>query len=223
MAFRRYFWLLTVLLWSSLPAHAEPITSGSAVLRQFSGMDVDVEDASGSSLRVFAGLNGFPFQPDQVSPGSTVTFSRSWSGSDVDGIATLNGIEYRITEGTPIGQTLGSVASTTGAFETPPLGAGGTATAPFTFVGSFRSQVFGVPGAPDGIETVASASFNGGGTSTLFLVPTFGGLGQNWGVSRIEFAFEDPTAVPEPSTMLLTGLGVAVLGRRVRRRGAPRS
>jgi hypothetical protein len=52
----------------------------------------------------------------------------------------------------------------------------------------------------------------------MFLVRPFGGLGPNWQVTRIEFAFEDPAPVPEPSTMLLTGFGVAVLGRRFRRR-----
>ena len=41
----------------------------------------------------------------------------------------------------------------------------------------------------------------------MFLLPTPVGIPIEWRVSRIEFDFEDPAAVPEPSTMLMTGLG----------------
>ena len=145
-------------------------------------------------------------------------------GSDVNARVTLNGTEYTsLGEGTPSRLNLTTVGFSTGTFEIPPLGAETSLTAPFSFGGSFSSRVFGVPGEPNGILTLASASFSGRGTSTMFLISTPAGTPTTWLVRRIEFDFEDPTPVPEPSTMLLTGLGVAVLGRRVRTRAASRS
>jgi hypothetical protein len=39
----------------------------------------------------------------------------------------------------------------------------------------------------------------------MFLVPTPVGIPIEWRVSRIEFDFEDPAAVPEPSTTARSG------------------
>jgi hypothetical protein len=155
--------------------------------------------------------------PFFISPlGGTAVFQRSWSGTDGDGTVTLDGITYDgIGQERLSGLNLADVTLTTEPFQIPPLSDATTVTAQFTLSGRFRAQAFHVPERGD-VTLLADVLFTGSGTSTLFLVPSLGAT--IWQGTRIQFDIVDPTPVPEPSTLMLTGIGVAVLGRRLRRR-----
>lgn len=82
---------------------------------------------------------------------------------------------------------------------------------PFQFSGSIRALL-------DGVE-VFQRDLVGSGLATIQLEPASPELGFGGDEQFITYTFEDPAAVPEPSTVLLLGSGLATL--IARRRSAP--
>jgi hypothetical protein len=170
---------------------------------------------------VLAGDRGFTFQsvvaffsgrflphdcnldPLRCVPGATLSLLATWSGADLPGTATLDGVTYRVDGLT--GPNSMSVLFD-GHAVLPELAATAIVTAPFVFEGTFRHSSPSVPQVSDQLI--------GQGTATLSLRqnPAFP---NSWALSNARYDF-DP--VPEPSTVLLLAGGAAALLARRRRR-----
>ena len=133
---------------------------------------------------------------------------------DSTSVATLNGVEYTEIGSLESGKFVNAAIEFTGTAVAPPWanGAPATISAPFAFNGEFQYL-------PD-----ARAMLTGSGIATLSLRPfiPFDPGAQFWATERLEFAFADSTAVPEPATLTLlgSGLAAAVASARRRKRGA---
>jgi hypothetical protein len=209
-------------LAASIPARADPIyvtiNSGSAEGgRPFQSGPITIRGDFGFSLNGLLGSSG-NFQPFLCCflPGTTLTFGGLWVDSDVPN-----------TDVTILGQAftnVGSAAFPGGInlqFDSepvtlPPLTAEATLQAPF----SFRGRFIGPPETPP-LERIM-AELTGSGVGTLFLRGN-SDVGA-WLPQGARFDFTDQQAVPEPSTMLLTGGALlSLFGLNKRRRRIPSS
>ena len=211
--------VLTVAI-AAVPATAtaDPIaiTSGSLVLTERGGL-LHIEggrglvvDARGSGRATI--MECGPIAP--CAPGSTVTLDTGWVGSDIGGEATIDGETFPVALGT---QTTGALAAIfSGSIVMP--GFAGTdlvsATAPFTFFGRLSYP------APLGTVPPSPVDLTGRGTATVDL--QWISASGSWNVSGATYAFQplDVEPIPEPTTLILVGSGLAALVRRhrVRRR-----
>ncbi len=144
---------------------------------------------------VLGGTGGFTFQglvsvssgvfnpwqdcngdPLHCLPGTTLDLRAGWSGLDLAGRATYQGVVYRVG-----GDLADMTAEFTGTATLPPLADSAAVTAPFTFVGAFRGQT--VMGGPQ-----VSATLSGVGVATLYLIPDENYVG-SWHIERVVYEF----------------------------------
>jgi len=189
-----------LLLWAA-PVRADPI----AITLTSGTIDVINPLSSFGALRLF-GTGGFSiisplsegrFGPGGccLEPGETWTISAEWDGSSLDGTVTYGGDTFA-----GVGRDFGgSVMLTSSPFVAPPAPAAGvtaTIVAPFTLSGFF-------------LAPTVSATFAGSGIGRLSLVSTFTGSPDApfaW-IPR-DAHLDITSATPEPTSLVLLGLGI---------------
>jgi hypothetical protein len=228
VAFAAVLLLFTGLI-AAPPLSADPvqITSGYLIAEGLTfpslpDIAIDMAGTQGFTLR------GTPREEDGsltafgqcggCAPGVAIDLRTVFSGLAFQGtsVATLNGVEYTDIGSIESGKDVSAVIEFTGTAIAPPWanGAHATISAPFAFNGVFLTGQLPDP----------STLLTGSGIATLslrpFLPPDSGA--QVWQTERLEFAFADLTAVPEPATLTLlgSGLAAAVASARRRKRGA---
>jgi hypothetical protein len=201
---------MLVLVWCA-SARAEPIhvTSGFADTAAHAPGTIAIFGDGGFSLTGALDSLG-RFAPGCCqAPGTVTGFGGTWSGIDLRNMtATYQGLSFT---------DVGGLNSTTGAFVdfnasavvVPPWTATGTATltAPFVLTGSFSflnpaHQAFLLP-------------LTGGGTGTLTMRPVPNG---EWEAVAARYDFSGQAVTPEPSSLLLLGVGALGVYRAGRRR-----
>jgi PEP-CTERM motif len=204
------------------PAAADPIsiTSGSIVAADPFGI--------GSNSIAIAGTRGFSIEgvvdlsEGFVAPlsgcgtigclaGTTISLGTFLADSAVVGTATLDGNQYHIGFGNDPASVLLQFVGT--ATLPQPVSSPTVVTAPFSATQSlFSFEIF------DGVFT--SVPLNGSGVASLSLSPSLNpDFPPLWVVDQVRYDFNDvPAVVPEPSTMTLITLGLAVTTLRARMR-----
>ena len=155
-------------------------------------------------------------------PGDLISFVASLSTQNLEdgltnAVLTLDGVRYDDFTGGQVAKNIVSF-SMEGAAVAPPLAdlASVTLTAPFTLLGRIGLN-------QDRLGGGDLFLLDGRGTATLRLKPVpdrVGGPPAVWEAEQIRYDFESPAApIPEPSSMLLLGTGLAALIRsRIKRR-----
>jgi hypothetical protein len=205
---------LTSVVSVSSPAFAEPIvvTRGNVEARFFLGLARVLFEGDDFFLRV--GVDGFQaglaLDCTPCLPGSTVHLGGRFTFPRAAGSAVVDGVSYPEI----------FVDGITGAFTTPSVQVDGTETitisAPFSFSGTVSGYILD-PFVHGFTEPAFTKTLFGNGTaSALFIYnnterPLFT-------ATELRYDFGDPAPVPEPATLLLCGLGSAVLAARGRRR-----
>jgi len=218
-----------LLLFTGLaapPLSADPvqITSGYLIAEGLTLPDISIDMAGtqGFTLRgTPRSLDGRldPFgQCGGCAPGVSIDLDTVFGGLAFQGtsVATLKGVEFTDIGSLEEGKSVSAEIEFTGTAIAPPWanGAHATISAPFAFNGLFITTPF-LPGA---------TLLTGSGIATLSLRP-YSPLDPSdhaWQTERLEFAFADSSAVPEPSTLTLLGSGLvlAVASTRWRKGGA---
>lgn len=142
-------------------------------------------------------------------PGAEINLDAVFVGTALrNGIITFEGQTYDDAVGSTNSLTQGNLEFS-GSVTAPPAGSSATLTAPFGFTGSFA--------IPDesGLGSITHL-LRGGGIATLDL--GFSPIFSSWVVESARYDFSATTApVPEPGTLLLVGLGIAGVARRMAR------
>ena len=142
-------------------------------------------------------------------PGEPVNLFSTWSGNDLRGTATFQGVTYTQVGSLSSGHAFGTVTFSGPAPLAPPLeGLTGTVTAPFDFTGQFSFPATG--GSAGSVVTLFA-----GGTTTIGLFRS--SLDIPWSYANASFTFDQVDPVPEPGTLLLVGTALAGLAARRRR------
>ena len=210
----RFLGILMVTLALAAPARAETIAISSGALNWVPGRAATVTMAGdGFTFTGAASPSSGIFTPwltcivPECTAGGSVDLFSFWSGSDLPGTATLNGQTY---------PAVGSVAGTsslaaqwTGTLAIPSDFTGGLLTAPFLFSGEFRYEV-------DPTLSWSLLDLVGAGTASLAFTPYPNEPGA-FSLTSVRYEF-DAAAVPEPTSMLLIGTGLAGLAAVRRRR-----
>jgi hypothetical protein len=141
-------------------------------------------------------------------PGETIILDGSANGLGLSGTATLDGVTYLDVGGldSPTGAILQFLAQMT---LPSPLSPPSSVMAPFLL-----DFLFHVPGQED-------HHLSGSGTATVFLGEDKGFGIPSWLVTDIRAELSSgPAPVPEPTTLLLAGSGLAWVARRRRRKSS---
>jgi PEP-CTERM motif len=204
--------LLFLALWLATPptvrADMITITGGSLQLSGSQGSMSLLGDERGFTLSgggdVFGGVIGLhsPFQP-----GDTMPLAARWSGGDLLGGFTLDGVTYDMLGSFPFcGGNCGSGSvDFEGTAVAPPFGNDLTTSlvVPFTFSGNVMHLV-----APFQTE---SDSLIGQGLATIHLSKVAGPSGFLWLYTTASYDF---AVAPEPGTLVLFGAGLVGVGLR---------
>lgn len=206
--------ILSGLVFLPRSAAADPvvITSGQ----------MEVHPLSGSfSLRfegdgVFLQASGIPYQNTVGSecipcvPGTSVDLGGAFIVPIASGTATIKDVQYPDVW----------VDGTTGTFATASITVGGSATTrisvPFTFSGTVVGFLENPLTRPSDVPPLFTQPIVGSGIASVTFTPT---LDENpvFFASDLRYDFGTAEPVPEPASMVLCGIGAAVLARRRRR------
>jgi PEP-CTERM motif-containing protein len=207
--------LLFLALWLATPptvrADTITITGGSLQLSGSQGSMSLIGDSrgftlsgGGDALGGVIGLHSSPFRP-----GDTMPLAARWSGGDLLGGFTLDGVTYFSSGVFPIcGGNCGYASvDFEGTAVAPPFGNDLTTTLvePFTFSGNVMHLV-----APPSFQT-ESDSLIGQGLATIHLSQIPGGSGPLWIYTTASYDF---AVAPEPGTLVLFGAGLVGVGLR---------
>lgn len=209
-----------LIVWcTAASAYADPIlilvTSGSGSIFPNSdrGGPIELFGTNGFSLSANPG-SGITGPGCCLSPGAESSFHASWCCNDLPGIATFGG-ETFTNLGGPNSANQVTVDFASATFTLPPIAASATIEAPFTLTGTFR----GAPGDGNLAQPTVDALLVGSGIGTLTLINQSLASIPAWNPVSITLALSTPiTAVPEPSTMLVVGTGLILLGYWERKR-----
>lgn len=204
-----------LFLLIAAPARADRITAGALIYPGIAkAIDIDLQSETfvldGFASPFFGIFNPrFQCTVPVCLPGTTVNLLTHFSGGDLGGTATVDGVTY-----TPIGglSSRASMSATwMGSLRIPQTYQGGSLTAPFTFAGVFSYEV-------DPTTAWRNLTLFGSGTATATFVP-YGApeFAPALFLDSIRFDFE-PAATPEPASMILVGSALAgLLATRARR------
>jgi hypothetical protein len=203
-------------------AAADPIniTGGSLDMSPSSGPLMLLGDRGFTLLSHVDTAGGF-FQPTgqcnddpiHCTPGATLGLAAVFSGNDVTGTATLEGITYDHVGSLDSPSSLDTHFA--GTIVLPPLAASATVIAPFLFSGTFFHPI----GAS---SSVMAETLTGRGFATLSLTPNRA-FSSTWHLDRAVYRFaSDPAATPEPGPLFLTGVGLIAAAAVLSRRSAAR-
>ena len=205
--------ILVVALALAAPARAETILITSGLLEWAAGRGPGADVTLAGDGLTFTGRTGFGVfnPPDQCrvpecTLGSSVDLRAYFIGLDLSGTATFEGRTF--TGFGSLAGTAGGSAEWTGSLSIPTTFSGGLLTAPFMFTGEFAFEED--PTAPRRIGLLGS------GTARLMFTPYPGEPGA-FSLSSLRYEF-DSAPVPEPTSMLLIGTGLAGLAAVRRRR-----
>ena len=203
-------------LFLPVSAAADPVsvTSGFVWVTDPSSQGpISISGTRGFSIEGFVSpLQGRvdPFHIDCVFgclPGSTISLGAAFFGSAVAGTATLDGNDYALTQGVddPAAAGLEFVAS---AMVPALTGSSLVLSVPFHLTGSTFSTPAG------------DAALRGHGLVSLSLSPSppISGLPRGWAVDGVRYDFSDAAPVPEPGTLTLFSMSLAVAAVRARLR-----
>lgn len=143
----------------------------------------------------------------RCAPGAIVNVGGVLGTTNVKGEVTYQDQQFRVG-GTPASFGVLNFNFLTESLELPPAGPSAVFTAPFTVTGGLTFPFFGPPAQP-------SVPLSGAGIVTAFFIPSPSapGVAPGWQLSQLSYEFA-AEPVPEPSTMLLVGGGMAALLRR---------
>ena len=203
--------LFVALFAPTLPAGADPIviTSGT-IVQPGRPAGIGSGDLVGTQNFTWVGqidlFSGFGDQCElRCSPGVTLDMGGRLLGSSAKGEVTYLDQQFRIGGSTPSFGVL-NMNFTAEPFVLPPAGSSATFTTPFMMSGQLLFPFFGPPAQP-------SVPLSGSGFATALFIPSTAGVAPGWQLSQVTYEFVSEP-VPEPSTMLLVGGGVAALLRR---------
>lgn len=202
------FGILLVTLAIALPTQAETIYLNSGTLEWSRTSGFEPVTLAGPGFVFTGGVGNGIFSPmdscsvPECRAGGTVDPLARWVGLDLQGTATYHGVTY-----TNVGSLSSDYAMSgqwSGSVLLPTSFAGGVATAPFEFIGSF---LYGDP---------VPLTLRGSGQTTLSFTPYLNEPGA-FTLTSIRYDL-DAAPVPEPASMLLIGSGLAGLAAVRRRR-----
>jgi hypothetical protein len=208
--------LLAIAMAIALPrtAAAEPIaiTSGNMETQIINGVARVLFEGDAFLLQL--GVEGFrasiAMTCSPCTPGSTVDLGGAFDLPTASGRALVDGVTYPTI----------FADGMTGTFTTPSVQINGstttTVTLPFSFSGTVNGYLLD-PFVHGLTEPAFTKMLTGRGTATATFAFTDED-GPLFSTNFVRYDFTDAAPVPEPATMLLCGLGCALLG--VRRRKA---
>jgi len=185
----------------------DPLRSGPVAISGTRGFSLTGLASPGEGL-----VRPFHLECDPVCmPGETISLGAVFSGTALSGMATLDGNSYTLTG--DLMSLTNAILRFDGLAIIPPLDQTSTVvTASFSLIGGLTP--------PDG-RTIALRGL-GIATLALSLAPPRDFIPPGWTVESIRYDFAAPSPVPEPATLTLlaTGLGTLVAGRRRRSKRA---
>ena len=213
IAVRRILVVFALTLAVVVPARAETLLLTSGAFNWIGGpASVTMSGGSFSFVGTAATPSGGVFSPwlqclvPECTAGTSVDLFTRFVGADLTGTAMYNGVTY-----SPVGSVVADAsldARWSGSLQIPLTFTGGVLTAPFTFAGEFHYN--------DTPTTGGILDLLGGGTATLSFTPSIPFPGA-FNLTSVRYEFDSAAPVPEPTSMLLIGSGLAGLAALRRR------